>query len=279
MDKPTSGVANSRMVLRRSYQVMKAFLAYPRESLRYLACLPTMLRGFNYSEKWHQDAAHFKTAAPLEDANPLRDYYDAHKEGRGVWKWLHYFEIYGRHFEKFVGRDVNVLEIGVHKGGSLEMWQQYFGKKCHVYGIDIAESCRAYENDYTSIFIGDQADREFWRKFRREVPRIDILIDDGGHLVEQQIVTLEEMLPRLAPGGIYLCEDIFGRDNHFHSYLHGLVKNLSAIQTSYKLTYSSRAEEFQGCIKAIHVYPYVTVVEKLDQPEVEFSAPKRGTGW
>ena len=111
------------------------------------------------------------------------------------------------------------------------------------------------------------------------MPRIDILIDDGGHLVEQQIVTLEEMLPRLAPGGIYLCEDIFGRDNHFHAYLHGLVKNLSAIQTSYKLTYSSRAEEFQGCIKAIHVYPYVTVVEKLDQPEVEFSAPKRGTGW
>ena len=45
------------------------------------------------------------------------------------------------------------------------MWRDYFGSKCHVYGIDIAEECRQYETDYASIFIGDQADRGFWNAF------------------------------------------------------------------------------------------------------------------
>lgn len=53
--------------------------------------------------------------------NPLWEYFQAHKEGRGIFKWEHYFEIYHRHFARFVGRKVNVLEIGVYSGGSLEM--------------------------------------------------------------------------------------------------------------------------------------------------------------
>jgi len=61
--------------------------------------------------------------------------------------------------------------------------------------VDIEEACRVYENDWTSISIGDQADRGFWKRFKQEHPRIDVLIDDGGHQPEQQLATLEEMLP------------------------------------------------------------------------------------
>ena len=52
------------------------------------------------------------------------------------------------------------------------------------------------------VFIGDQADRKFWSQFRREVPILDLVIDDGGHEPEQQIVSLEELLPHLRPGGV-----------------------------------------------------------------------------
>jgi hypothetical protein len=56
----------------------------------------------------------------------------------------------------------------------------------------------------TSIHIGDQGDREFWRAFRERVPPVDVLIDDGGHQPEQQIVTLEEMLPPQARWCLHL---------------------------------------------------------------------------
>ena len=109
------------------------------------------------------------------------------------------FDIYHRHFRKFVGREVHLLEVGIYSGGSLPMWRHYFGKDCRVYGIDIEKDCLVYEDDRTKIFIGDQADRSFWKKVKEAAPQIDILIDDGGHQPEQQLITLEEMLPIFVP--------------------------------------------------------------------------------
>jgi hypothetical protein len=127
-------------------------------------------------------------------ANALREFFENRKAGRGIWKWNHYFDIYDRHFHRFRGKKAHILEIGVYSGGSLEMWREYFGPKAIIYGVDIEPDCRAYESNGIKIFIGDQADRLFWREFRRQVPNLDIVIDDGGHQSEQQIVSVEELL-------------------------------------------------------------------------------------
>src|SRR5690606_35085902 len=132
-----------------------------------------------------------------------------------------------------------VLEIGVFHGGSLDMWRDYFGPGCRLYGVDIDSRCRMFEADDTKIFIGDQADRDFLRPLRREVPRVDILIDDGGHFMQQQIATFEELFPHVADDGIYLCEDLhtsywteFGggyrREGSFIEYSKTLIDQLNA---------------------------------------------------
>jgi hypothetical protein len=54
---------------------------------------------------------------------------------------------------------------------------------------------------------------------------LDIVIDDGGHKYEQQVVNLEELLPHLRPNGVYLCEDVFSAFNLFASYVGGLADN------------------------------------------------------
>lgn len=62
------------------------------------------------------------------------------KKHNTITKWLHYFEAYDRFFAKYRNRDVTILEIGVFKGGSLQMWKDYFqtlNNKVTVYGIDI----------------------------------------------------------------------------------------------------------------------------------------------
>jgi len=123
-------------------------------------------------------------------------------------KWQPYFEVYDRHLKKFIGTDIDVVEVGVQKGGSLEMWGNYFGSEAKIIGIDVDPECAAlkYDNENIEVVIGDQGRPDFWDKFLHN-KKIDVLIDDGGHFMDQQILTFERVFPMLSTGGIYICED------------------------------------------------------------------------
>ena len=156
----------------------------------------------------------------ISESNPFLNYLIYNKvEGRGIHKCSHYFEVYNTHLAHFIGQEVHIVEIGIQSGGSLEMWKHVFGRKAHVYGIDIDPAVRSFADEQTRIFVGDQADRSFWATFREQAPRIDILIDDGGHLAEMMTVTLEEILPHMSPNGVYLIEDIHGDAHPMWKYL------------------------------------------------------------
>jgi hypothetical protein len=273
-----------RQILLDLVALFESFVRQPLECFRLLRGLPEMLAGSLRARDWTPaEVEESSTPATTQSnsqtsSNPLADYFKSHTEGRGIWKLEHYLDIYHRHFAKFVGQEVHIVEIGVFSGGSLEMWKSYFGSKCQVYGIDIKEACKAYEGDRVKIFIGDQADRQFWRRFKEEVPQVDILIDDGGHLPGQQIVTLEEMLPHLRPGGVFLCEDVITVPNKFPGYIYGLSRHLNA--------YAYRPDDlqvdmskFQSSIQSVHLYPYVTVIEKSASPIEHIRLPMQGTEW
>ena len=221
-----------------------------------------------------------------KDSSTISDlemYFDNNTEGPGIWKWRHYFDIYDKHFSKFRNKPVKILEIGIYSGGSLKMWQNYFGTECTVIGIDIEESCKVYQDEKIKIFIGDQSDREFWKNLFIEIGEVDIILDDGGHLPNQQKITLEETLSNLTPGGIYLCEDITGSFNPFHSFIFGLQRKFHSIKNSKKgnntLIHSIPSNDFQQLVNSIHVYPFVIVIEKNISPILGFSSPKRGSQW
>lgn len=251
----------------------------PQRSLETLKRFRFALRGHSYAAAWQQAVASPKDAPEPTD-NPLRAYFEAHREGHGIWKWLHYFEIYDRHLRRFVDQQAHVVEVGIYSGGSLDMWKQYFGAGSHLYGVDIEPACKAYEGPQTRVFVGDQADRGFWQQFRREVPTVDVFIDDGGHFPEQQIVTLEEMLPHLRPGGVYICEDIHGVLNGFSAFAHGLADNLNAASEpapGHELGF--KPTPFQRATLSFHFYPFVCVIEKHAHPLDQLVAPRRGTEW
>ena len=159
------------------------------------------------------------------------------------------------------------------------MWKEYFGPQSHIYGVDIQAACKVYEDERTRVFIGDQADRRFWRDFRKQVPQIDILIDDGGHQPEQQIVTLEEMLPYIKAGGVYLCEDVHGVHNRFAAYIYGITDALNALEHRPAEHFASNTSSFQRYIYTVHFYPFVIVIEKAQYSVTYFVAPKHGTEW
>ncbi len=111
----------------------------------------------------------------------LLDYFEAN-QGRVIHKWVHYFDIYERHFERFVGDEVNILEIGISHGGSLQMWKHYFGEKANIVGVDIDPRCKSFEEERIKVLIGDQGNRNFWTSIKSSLPQFDIIIDDGGML-------------------------------------------------------------------------------------------------
>jgi hypothetical protein len=222
-------------------------------------------------------------AIPVE-TNPFRAFANARREGHGIWKWDHYFDIYERHFGRFRGQEVHLLEIGVYSGGSLDMWRYYFGKKARIYGVDVHPACKAHEGEQVKIYIGDQGDGTFWQRFKNEVPTLDIVIDDGGHSPEQQRVTFEHVFPHLRPGGVFLCEDVHGELNHFASYAHALAHQLNDCSQWVDNSENERrivcgATGFQSAVNSVHFYPYVVVLERTREPVQEFVAPKHGSKW
>lgn len=199
--------------------------------------------------------------------NDLETYF-AQNEGRLIHKWMHYFDIYERHFSRFRGTEVQVVEFGVHQGGSLQMWKHYFGPRCRILGVDINPACKQVEEHQIEVLIGNQEDRRFLRSLAQRVPRIDILIDDGGHTMRQQIATYEELFPRLHPNGVYLCEDL--HTSYWPDWGGGLGRRGTFVEYSKKFIdalhgwHSPRpgVTEFTRSVDSLHYYDSVLVIEK-----------------
>lgn len=273
------------MRTRLSYivRLICVFFRSPKESALFLWRLPFSVRGFHFPATWETGKASVR--GPLikssADPNPLQRFFDERRVGRGIWKWEHYFPIYHRHLSKFRGKNAHVMEVGIFSGGSLDMWKDYFGPDAKIYGVDIQKACLAYADERTQIIIGDQGDRQFWSQVRKQVPQLDIFIDDGGHHHEQQIVTLEEVLPHLRPGGVYICEDVQGETNPFHHYIHSLTNKLSGDYPDPSLgdNFARRVSAFQAQVASVHFYPFVAVIEKNEAEITELRAPRHGTEW
>jgi hypothetical protein len=241
-----------------------------------------------YAARWTTESRDLPAVAVPKSLSPLETFFNARVEGPGIWKWRHYFDIYHRHLGPLRQRDRPViLEIGIYSGGSLDMWRDYFGPFARIYGVDIEPACRVYQQHNTSVLIGDQADRTFWRRSLADgsLPAPDVVIDDGGHTPEQQRNTLEELLPHLSPGGVYVCEDIHRQGNEFTAFVAGLADRLNGMEgvrpdlTDPERRVSVPANGFQSAIHSVHLYPYVVVIEKRDVSLKELVAPKHGTRW
>jgi cephalosporin hydroxylase len=129
-------------------------------------------------------------------------------QGREIHKWEHYFPIYERHFAPWRGRTLTFLEIGVAKGGSLQMWRRYFGPLARVVGIDIDPRCKAHEEGGVFVRIGDQSDPKFLASVVAEFGAPDVVLDDGSHQMAHIEATFDFLYPRLPKNGVYMVEDL-----------------------------------------------------------------------
>jgi len=200
----------------------------------------------------------------------IRELFYDHRENL-IHKWDHYFDIYEKHFSSYRGQTLNLLEIGISHGGSLQLWKKYFGKNLNLYAIDINPECKKFEEKNTTIFIGSQSDRNFLNEVSATLPELDIIIDDGGHTMEQQLVSFEMLFLKVKEGGLYIVEDT--HTSYWEEFHGGLKTPGSFIERSKNLVDSLYnhhiidhknliVNEITGHINSISFYDSVVVFEK-----------------
>lgn len=118
-----------------------------------------------------------------------------------------YTELYERLLFDRKDDPIKIFEIGIAEGGSLAMWQRYF-PNARIFAVDILDKSQ-FNNARVTTLIADQANRhQLGAAIAASGSDIDVLIDDGGHTMEQQQVSLGFLFRHVRPGGYYIIEDV-----------------------------------------------------------------------
>jgi len=114
-------------------------------------------------------------------------------------------------------KPIKMLEIGLGcdmnygPGASYYTWLEYF-TNVDLYYIEYDAACAnkwAHLTTGATIYAGDQSDISFLQHFLSETGgQFDVIIDDGGHTMDQQKVSLWALWDAVKPGGVYFVEDL-----------------------------------------------------------------------
>lgn len=104
-------------------------------------------------------------------------------------------------------RAKNVLELGILEGCSLRAWREFF-PNATIHGVD-NEIGRLIHNEPRIISHHiDTKDRDHFIEVCGALPIFDVIVDDASHTIMEQVWAACCLWGRLAPGGIYIIEDI-----------------------------------------------------------------------
>lgn len=125
-------------------------------------------------------------------------------------KWDIYLEIYDQLLSRHRSQSINILEIGVQNGGSLETWGTYFENAEIIIGCDIDAKCKdlRFDDHRVHVIIGDATSKNTAKEIDKLAQSFDLIIEDGSHTSRDIITTFAEFFPRLRPGGLYIAEDL-----------------------------------------------------------------------
>jgi SAM-dependent methyltransferase len=166
---------------------------------------------------------------------------------RLIHKWKHYFPVYERHFSKFVNTDVTFLEIGCFRGGSLQLWKRYLGPHARIVGIDIDPRCAEFCEDQIEVRIGNQSDPTFLASIIDEFGPLDVVLDDGSHMMADLKASFDFLYPHISRNGIYFVEDL--HTAYWEEYGGGLRREGSFIEFCKSLIDDLNADFSRGALE------------------------------
>lgn len=171
-----------------------------------------------------------------------------------------FYPLYEKKLKKYLNQEIKFLEIGVQDGSSIKKWRE-MDEKWDVWGMDCDPKCIGHQ-----IVLGDQCDKGLLTQFEN----FDVIIDDGGHTMKQQIETFEALFPRLNRGGLYVIEDLHTSYwSEFNDYPISTMEYLKKLIDSVHIEEANRPNRLANRdkieptgIEAMEFYPSIVFIWK-----------------
>lgn len=151
--------------------------------------------------------------------------------------------------------------------------------------IDIAYKNILYHSSRSHYHFIDQSNKEDLHAFASQIGPFDIILDDGGHTMDQQINSLNALFPYLKAGGLYIIEDlhtsyweVYGGSGNIEKandgtavgFLKDLIDHVnfpgsaSACADASKLPEHLKLQmnDFRACIESLHFYTSLCIIVK-----------------
>ena len=124
---------------------------------------------------------------------------------------------------------INLLEIGIQNGVSLDIWGSYLPNASLIIGCEIKQEAAQlkYSNEAINVVVGDANSDEIFQQIIKLSDSYDLIIDDGSHVSKDIITSFARYFPLLKSGGIYIIEDLHA--SYWKVWGGGLAYPLSSI--------------------------------------------------
>lgn len=164
-----------------------------------------------YTEMWRDSGM---VRAGYEGNDAPEGFFSVYKELNEIGKrtgtdkadHIHnYLNKYEFFLQRWKNESFTLLELGIYKGDSLQMWQEFF-PNARIIGVDINEQCQRFENERAKVIIADLSLEDELQALIQF--GASVIIDDASHIWSHQIKSLCHLFPSLPHGGIFIIEDL-----------------------------------------------------------------------
>jgi len=153
--------------------------------------------------------------------------------------------IYNKNIKKMVeiGLGCN-MQYGA--GHSIPFWKEVFDIN-NIFVFEYDKNCvinfnKSVKYDYYKSFIGDQGDSKDLQTFGNIIGEVDLIVDDGGHSMKQQITSLIYLFKHLSKWGMYVIEDM--HSCYYPEYQYFDIKSCDFISDLIKCLHTNKCEHY-----------------------------------
>ena len=118
-------------------------------------------------------------------------------------KYAVYYEMFIKKIKK---KKLNILELGSFKGNATASFFFYF-KNSFIYSVDLYPDLFIYKSKRIKNFkVDNSSEKELLSLSKKK--KYDLIIEDAGHYLKDQIISLFTLFPKLKKKGIYVVEEL-----------------------------------------------------------------------
>jgi hypothetical protein len=167
-----------------------------------------------------------------------------------------YYNLFKDHREKYDA----VLEGGIWRGASHQMWRDFF-PNADILGFDNCdhipwEEMAGVQDDRITFFQGDQCDYRFLITTFGNM-EFDLIVDDAGHSSWGNQLMFRYLFPQLKSGGYYIIEDL--RETINYRELQDMASCTINFLESFK-----RNNFFSFYMSPMECYKYGQLIENIE---------------